>query len=109
MMGFNNGPVDGLVPSGQPNRAGGPAGDSDWPIPLFRRIVRYAGIEKVEVGRTLILYGWCIHLSIRGGWVWNLWGRACVVVHFKNGGTLRIGTDDAENLAVFWKEKCVNG
>jgi hypothetical protein len=31
------------------------------PIPLFRRTVRYADIEKVEVGRTLILDGWGIH------------------------------------------------
>jgi hypothetical protein len=68
-------------------------------VPLFRGTVRYTDIEKVEVGRTLILEGWGIHYSIRGGWVWNLWGRDCVVVHFKNGGVLRIGIDDAENLA----------
>lgn len=71
------------------------------PVPLFRRTVRYADIDKAEVGRTLILDGWGIHYSIRGGWVWNLWGRNCVVVHFKNGVVLRIGTDDAENLARF--------
>lgn len=70
------------------------------PIPLFRRTVRYADIEKVEVGRTLILDGWGIHLSFRGGWVWNLWGRDCVVVHLTNG-VLRIGTNDDEKLAGF--------
>jgi hypothetical protein len=75
------------------------------PLPLFRRTVRYADIVKVEVGRTLLLDGWGIHLSIRGGWVWNLWGRTCVVVRFKNGGTLRIGTDDAGNLARFLESK----
>ena len=75
------------------------------PVPLFRRTVRYADIEKVEVGRTLILDGWGIHYSIRGGWVWNLWGRDCVVVHLKNGGVLRIGTDDAANLARFLEGK----
>ena len=75
------------------------------PLPLFRRTVRYADIEKVEVGRTLILDGWGIHYSIRGGWVWNLWGRDCVVVHLKNGGVLRIGTDDAANLARFLEGK----
>lgn len=78
------------------------------PIPLFRRTVRYSDIEKVEVGRTLLLDGWGIHLSIRGGWVWNLWGRTCVVVRFKNGSTLRIGTDDAENLARFLEGKIAN-
>ena len=71
------------------------------PVPLFRRTVQYADIDKVEVGRTLVIDGWGIHYSIRGGWVWNLWGRDCVVVHFKNGSMLRIGTDDAENLTQF--------
>lgn len=75
------------------------------PVPLFRRIVRYADIMKAEVGRTLILEGWGIHYSIRGGWVWNLWGRDCVVVHFRNSGVLRLGTDDAENLARFLETK----
>jgi hypothetical protein len=75
------------------------------PVPLFRRTVRYAEIEKVEVGRTLILEGWGIHHSIRGGQVWNLWGRDCVVVHMTNGGVLRIGTDDASNLARFLEGK----
>jgi hypothetical protein len=77
------------------------------PLPLFRRTVRYTDIEKVEVGRTLLVEGWGIHLSIRGGWVWNLWGRACVVVHLKKG-VLRIGTDDAENLAGFLEGKISN-
>ena len=71
------------------------------PVPLLRRTVRHADIGSAEAGRTLLLGGWGIHMSIRGGWVWNLWGRTCVVVHFKHGGTLRIGTDDAENLAGF--------
>lgn len=75
------------------------------PVPLFRRTVSYAEIEKAEVGRTLILDGWGIHYSIRGGWVWNLWGRDCVVAHSKDGGLLRIGTDDAEGLARFLEGK----
>jgi hypothetical protein len=70
------------------------------PIPLFRRTVPYSDIVKVEVGRTLILDGWGIHMSIRGGWVWNLWGRDCVVLHLKKG-TLRIGTNDPETLQRF--------
>ena len=74
------------------------------PIPLFRRTIRYADIQKVEVGRTLILDGWGIHMSIRGGWVWNLWGRDCVVVYLKKG-VLRIGTDDAKTLAGFLEVK----
>lgn len=74
------------------------------PIPLFRKTVQYADFVKVEVGRTLLLDGWGIHMSIRGGWVWNLWGRDCVVVHLKKG-TLRIGTDDAKNLAGFLTQR----
>ena len=84
---------------------GRPAGDSIRPATLFRRSVRYADIEKVEVGRTLVLVGWGIHYSIRGGWVWNLWGRDCVVAHWKHGGVLRIGTDDASNLTRFLEGK----
>jgi hypothetical protein len=75
------------------------------PVPLFRRTVGYADIGSVEVGRALLLDGWGIPLSRRGGWVWSLWGRACVVVHFRHGGTLRIGTDDAENLVDFLRSK----
>lgn len=71
------------------------------PVLLFARTVNYADIEQVEDGRTTILDGWGIHYSLRGGWVLNLWGRDCVVVHFKNGGVLWIGTDDAEGLAGF--------
>lgn len=78
------------------------------PVPLCRKTVLYADIEEVEVGRTLILDGWGIHLSIRGGWVWNIWGRDCVVVRMRRGSVLRIGTDDAENLALFLKAK-ING
>jgi hypothetical protein len=70
------------------------------PLPLFRRRVKYENIKSVEVGRTTILDSWGIHLSLRGGWVWNLWGRDCVVLRFRKG-TLRVGTDDAEELARF--------
>lgn len=71
------------------------------PVPLFQKRLRYADIHDVEVGRTLVLDGWGIHYSLRGGWVWNLWGRDCVVLHLKGKGILRIGTDDAEGLAAY--------
>jgi hypothetical protein len=74
------------------------------PLPLFRKTMHYADIEKVEIGRTLILEGWGIHYSIRGGWVWNLWGRDCVVVHSRKG-VLRVGTDNAAALAGFLNGK----
>lgn len=75
------------------------------PVPLFRRTVSFADISSVETGRTRLLDGWGVHLSVRGGWVWNLWDRECVVVHFRDGGTLWIGTDDAANLAEFLRSK----
>ena len=78
------------------------------PVPLFRKTVKYSDIVKVEVGQTLLLAGLGIHMSIRGGWVWNIWGRDCVVVHLKKG-TLRIGTDDAKYLAGFLKSRIIGG
>jgi hypothetical protein len=74
------------------------------PVPFFRTTVAYSDIASVEVGRTTLLDGWGIHMSIRGGWVWNLWGRDCVVLNLKKG-PLRIGTDDAKNLALFLEGK----
>jgi 3-methyladenine DNA glycosylase AlkC len=46
------------------------------PVPLFRRNVRYSDIGSVEVGRTLLLDGWGIHMSVRGGWVRNFTGMS---------------------------------
>lgn len=70
------------------------------PLPLFRRSVKYEDIVSVETGRTTILDGWGIHMSLRGGWVWNIWGRSCVVLRLRKG-ILRLGTDDADQLAAF--------
>jgi hypothetical protein len=74
------------------------------PLPLFSKRVGYADLEQAEVGRTMILDGWGIHLSARGGWVWNLWGRDCVVLHTKQG-ILRIGTDDGARLVDFLQRR----
>ena len=77
------------------------------PMPLMRTTIPYCEIKSVERGRTLLLDGWGIHMSIRGGWVWNIWGRDCVVIHLKSG-VIRIGTDDAENLANFLTQRIGN-
>ena len=55
------------------------------PLPLFRRRVRYVDIRDVEVGKTMLLESWGVHMSPRGGWVWNIWGRDCVVIHLERG------------------------
>ena len=39
------------------------------PVPWFRKTVNYSDIVEVELGQTLLLDGWGIHISIRGGWV----------------------------------------
>ena len=70
------------------------------PLPLFRRRIRYDEMRGVDVGRTLWLDGWGIHASLRGGWVWNIWGRECVVIQLERS-IIRIGTDDAPTLAAF--------
>jgi hypothetical protein len=75
------------------------------PLPLFRTAILYDDIRRVELGRTTLLDGLGIHLSLRGGWIWNLWGRDCVVIHLRNGSIFRIGSDDAENLAGFVKTR----
>src|SRR6266542_2602569 len=73
------------------------------PLPLFQTRVRYEDIRGVEVARTTWLDGWGIHYSLSGGWVWNIAGRDCVVI--RRPGILRVGTDDAEQLAAFLKRK----
>jgi hypothetical protein len=75
------------------------------PFPLFRKRISYDDINSVEKGRTTILDGWGIHLSLRGGWVWNISGRDCVVIHLKRGiiRVGRVGTDDPHGLAEFLK------
>lgn len=70
------------------------------PLSLFRRHIWYEDIRGFEAGRTTILEGWGIHLSPRGGWVWNIWGFDCVVLRLKRG-VLRVGTDDADGLVAF--------
>lgn len=77
------------------------------PLPLFGKRIPYREIERVEIGRTTFLDGWGIHWSWRGGWVWNIWGRDCVVIRHR--GTTRVGTDDAENLASFLKTRIHSG
>ena len=74
------------------------------PFPLFRKWIFYDDILGVEAGRTTFLDGWGIHWSPWGGWVWNIWGRDCVVLRLKRG-TLKVGTDDPQGLADFLKDR----
>ena len=80
--------------------------EGDWlalrfgPLPLLYKTIRYADITAVEVGRTTILDGWGIHYVFFRGWTYNLWGFGCVKLTLGRK-TIRVGTDDAEELAKF--------
>ena len=74
------------------------------PLPFMETSIQYADIQRVEVGRTTILDGWGIHRNPWHGWIWNLWGRDCVVIH-RQRGVLRVGSDEAEYLAGFLKSR----
>jgi hypothetical protein len=74
------------------------------PLPIFGTIVIYSSITAVEVGRSSVIDGWGIHYIPGRGWTYNLWGWDCVVIR-RGAGTLRIGTDDAAELAEFLQTK----
>lgn len=75
------------------------------PLPVARRRVAYKEIIEVDIGRTSWIEGWGIRYSIRGGWIWNIWGRDCVVIRFRQGGKLTIGTDQPAKLAEFLRRR----
>ena len=75
------------------------------PLPLFQRRVRYGDIQNVVASQTALLYGWGIHLIPFKGWVWNIWGWDCVVIEFRSGRKLWLGTDEPTELCEFLKEK----
>ena len=74
------------------------------PLPLFRRHVPYAKVTAVEPARSSFIDGWGIHYTPGRGWIWNLWGRDCVRVRMGKK-VLRIGSDDAGELARFLSQK----
>lgn len=74
------------------------------PLPLFSKRIAYADITGVEAGRSSWADGWGIHWLPGRGWTYNLWGFDCV--ELKAGGkTIRIGSDDADKLAAFLKDR----
>jgi hypothetical protein len=74
------------------------------PLPLLHKTIRYADITAVELGRTSILDGWGIHYILGRGWTYNLWGFACVKLTLGRK-VIRVGTDDADELAKVIREK----
>jgi hypothetical protein len=74
------------------------------PLPVFRTRISYAEISSVERGRSSWIDGWGIHWIPGRGYTYNLWGFECVKLELR-GRTVRIGTDDAEELIAFLKTK----
>ena len=73
-------------------------------VSLLRKRIRYADITGVEIGRTGIIDGWGIHYIPGRGWTYNLWGFDCVKLTLGRK-IIRVGTDDAEDLVKFLREK----
>lgn len=70
------------------------------PLPLFSTRIPYAKIRSAERGRTTLLDGWGIHWIPGRGTTYNIWGFDCVRLEVGKR-TIRIGTDDADNLLAF--------
>ena len=70
------------------------------PLPLFRARFAYTAIASAQKDRTSILDGWGVHWFPGRGLTYNLWGFDCVRLVVQ-GKTIRIGSDDVDNLVQF--------
>ncbi len=74
------------------------------PLPLFYTRIPYKNIRQVQPGRTILLDGWGIHYFPGRGTTFNIWGFDCVRVELDKR-TIRIGTNDVENLVAFLQSR----
>ncbi len=65
-------------------------------LPLKRRIP-LSEIHEVRPVKNRWYHGWGIHMT-SGGWLYNVSGMKSVEVHFDSGKSLRIGTDEPNEL-----------
>lgn len=77
------------------------------PVSAFRRRIRYDEITSAEIDRTSWIDGWGIHWIPGRGTTWNLCGFDCVRLTI-NGKTVRLGSDDATQLAAFIRSRIVS-
>ena len=70
------------------------------PIPLLGTRIRYENVQSVAVDRTKWLDGWGIHWIPGRGMTYNIWGFDCVRLQVGKK-TIRVGTDDPQNLCAF--------
>ncbi len=74
------------------------------PLPVFKKRIPYAAITEVRRSRSRFVDGWGIHKVLGRGWTWNLWGFDCAELRV-DGQTLRVGSDDADGLVRFLRER----
>jgi hypothetical protein len=74
------------------------------PLPLLGKRIPYAQITSAEPDRTVFLEGWGIHWTPGRGWTYNIWGYDCVKLSLDRS-TIRVGSDDVENLVRFVRER----
>lgn len=74
------------------------------PLPAFWKRIFYAEITRVEPCQSSWIDGWGIHYVPFRGWTFNLYGFECVEI-CRGKRTIRLGTDDPENLAAAIRAK----
>jgi hypothetical protein len=74
------------------------------PLPIFFTRIPYDKIQSFEPDRTTLLDGWGIHYFPGRGTTYNIWGFHCVRIELENR-TIRVGTDDVENLMQFLRQQ----
>lgn len=74
------------------------------PLPLFKKQIPYSQITDVAAGQSSIIDGWGVHYVPGRGWTYNLWGFDCAIISMGQK-TVRVGSDDVENLVSFLKQK----
>ncbi|MCY2991749.1 MAG: hypothetical protein NTY19_28325 [Planctomycetota bacterium] len=74
------------------------------PLPVFGKRIRYADISAVEASRSSLIDGWGMHYIPGRGYTYNLWGFGCAKL-LVNGKTVRVGSDDVEQLVAFLSSK----
>jgi hypothetical protein len=67
-------------------------------IGLIRKSIPLGEIVKAEPVRNRWIYGWGIHMTPTG-WLYNVSGLEAVEITLKSGKSLRIGTDQPNELA----------
>lgn len=64
---------------------------------FWTRRIPLADIQRVETVRNSLLYGWGIRYTFHG-WLYNVSGLDAVELTVDGEGTIRVGTDEPEQL-----------